>query len=66
MNMAKTWMIRIGMFAVLAQVLSGAAQAGVAPNCTPVPEIDPGSAIAAVTLLTAGVMTIRDRLARRS
>ena len=45
---------------VIAGGLAGSAFAGAGPPPT-VPEIDPGSAVGAVTLLVGGVMTLRDR-----
>ena len=51
---------------VASAALCGTASAGAAPPpyCPPVPEIDPGSAVGAMTLLVGGLMTLADR--RRS
>ncbi len=56
-------------FACLALVLTataGVAQAGACPPHPkpPVPEIDPGSALSAFTLLSGGVMILTDRRRR--
>ena len=52
--------------AVVALSFSGTVKAGsMGPECkTPVPEIDPGSAAGALTLLVGGVLSLADR--RRS
>ena len=64
--------VRALAFVVVAGAFSQSAFAGAGnrycppppPPCPPVPEIDPGSAAGAFTLLLGGVMTLADR--RRS
>lgn len=50
----------VGLMLVFA-AMSSVAHAGVTPPSPSVPEIDPGSILSAVTLLSGGLMVLADR-----
>jgi hypothetical protein len=53
---------RVLALLVVSMALCGTASAGAAPpSCPPVPEIDPGSAVGAMTLLVGGLMSLADK-----
>ena len=55
----------VGLALVLA-ALNSTAFAGAGPRPTAVPEINPGSVLSALTLLTGGVMVLTDRRRARA
>ena len=54
------WAMMAAGLALLLSATTGTAMAGAKPP-TPVPEIDPGSILSAMTLLGGGLMMLTDR-----